>query len=401
MRQLSRTAGIVAAVVLVATVTLTAAVPANAALPHGPSPSPSPTAAGGTAGGPTLAPGDDGKRSWSIRPATADGKPDNRQHFTLQSAAGGTLKDQVLVTNLSKVAATFDVYATDAFNTPTGAFDLLSASAKPIDIGSWVSFASPTVTIPAGGTVAVPFTIAVPKKASPGDHAGGVVVSLSTGTNVRLDTRVAVRMYLRVPGYLRPVLAVQDVKAEYHGVGNPFGSGRVTITYTVVNTGNIRLRSHPSAKVTAWYAATLGTVTSADLPELLPGQRMTLSTEVGDVFPAGALFVDVNLQPYPDPTQPVGQKVNVAVGSTQIWAFSGWLVFLILLALLVVGYLVWNRLRRRRQRRDAAEAAALREAREARKAARKPALAKARTGGGADGGGDADNGGDADSGGDE
>src|SRR5262249_52292050 len=152
-----------------------------------------------------------------------------------------------------------------------------------------------------------------------GDHAGGVVVSLSTGTKIRLDTRVAVRMYLRVPGYLRPILRVENVTAEYHGVGNPFGSGKVTLTYTVTNPGNIRLRSHPKAKVNAWYGSTLGTVTSPDLPELLPGQRMTFSTEVDGVFPAGALFVDVNLQPYPDPTQPVGQTVAAATGSVQIW----------------------------------------------------------------------------------
>src|SRR5215831_13236393 len=116
MRQLSRTTGLAAALALVATATLAVAAPATAALPHGPSPSPSPSASGGPAGGPALAPGDDGKRSWSIRPANAKGLPDDRQHFTLQSVPGGSLTDQVLVTNSSKVQATFDIYGTDAFN---------------------------------------------------------------------------------------------------------------------------------------------------------------------------------------------------------------------------------------------------------------------------------------------
>src|SRR5262245_27389102 len=85
---------------------------------------------------PAAAEPDDGNRAWSVRPAGADGQPDKRTHYTLQGAPGNVVKDQVLVTNSSKVKETFKIYATDAFNTPTGAFDLLSADKKPIDIGT-------------------------------------------------------------------------------------------------------------------------------------------------------------------------------------------------------------------------------------------------------------------------
>ena len=50
-----------------------------------------------------------------------------------------------MVTNSSQVAAKFDIYATDAFNTSTGAFDLLPAAKKPVDIGSWVQFPANTI----------------------------------------------------------------------------------------------------------------------------------------------------------------------------------------------------------------------------------------------------------------
>src|SRR5690349_17664024 len=52
---------------------------------------------------------DDGNRAWSARPATPDGKPDRRTHFTLQGSVGQTVLDNVLITNSSKVSAAFDV----------------------------------------------------------------------------------------------------------------------------------------------------------------------------------------------------------------------------------------------------------------------------------------------------
>src|SRR4051812_49793088 len=83
-------------------------------------------------------PVDDGNRAWSVRPATADGKPDKRTHYTLQGAAGGNVAQHVLVTNASKVRASFVIYGTDAFNTSTRAVDLLPPAAKATDIRSLV-----------------------------------------------------------------------------------------------------------------------------------------------------------------------------------------------------------------------------------------------------------------------
>ncbi|MDG6101778.1 DUF916 domain-containing protein [Dactylosporangium aurantiacum] len=318
-------------------------------------------------------PADDGNRAWSLRPGTPDGKPDKRTHYTLQGVPGAAVEEQVLVTNSSKVSASFVIYGTDAFNTATGAFDLLPAAQKPTDIGTWMQFPASTVTIDAGATVAVPFKVIVPANATPGDHAGGVVVSLATGTDVKVDTRVAVRVYLRIAGLLRPVLAATKVEADYTGVGNPFGSGSVSVSYTTENTGNIRLRSHPKLVVTsALTGITLAERRLPDLPELLPGQRVPHQTEIGGVFPAGPLTVRVELVPFGDPEQPVGQAVPKTEGHTTIWAWP----WLLLLALLILGtgagFGVRRRLLRRRLAR--AEAAAL-ERRRARKAAKAGAAA--------------------------
>ncbi|HKT04262.1 MAG TPA: DUF916 domain-containing protein [Rugosimonospora sp.] len=306
---------------------------------------------------------DDGVRVWSVRPAGPDGKPDARTHFTLQSPPGGRISEKALVTNLSKVPVTFAVYGTDAFNTTTGQFDLLSAEKKPRDVGAWMAFGSGAVTVGAGQSVAVPFTVNVPLTATPGDHAGGVVVSLlGRGTDgqrlVNVDSRVAVRLYLRVPGNLVPRIGVGPVAVRYHGVANPFGNGRVSVTYTVTNPGNIRLRSRQTLTVTGPFGAKLATLDPADLPELLPGNQATFTATLSRVFPAGPLTVTVDLQPYADPQQPVGQTIHASTGHGYLWAVPWLLLGLVLL--LAAGGVVFWRLRRRRtlSRLDAAMRAA-------------------------------------------
>lgn len=311
------------------------------------------------------APKDDGVRSWSLRPAGPDGKPDSRTHFTLQSELNQKVSDKALLTNQSKVPVAFNVYGTDAFNTAKGDFDLLSAAKRPVDIGAWMTFPGRVVTVPAGKTVVIPFTIAVPPNASPGDHVGGVVASLadvSGGDRVNVDTRVALRVYLRVPGLLRPLLSISNVGANFHAVTNPFGKGKATVRYTVDNPGNIRLRAHVTITVKSAFGTTLAKVTPPDLPELLPNGNVTFTTEVGRIFPAGPVTVQIGLAPLPDPQQPVGQAIAPVSASGSLWAISWTLASLIVLVILL-ALSVWLMLRRRlRSRLDRAMLAAREEA---------------------------------------
>lgn len=292
---------------------------------------------------------DDGNRAWSARPATPDGQPDRtRTHYTLQGSPGESITDYVLITNSSKVAAEFDVYATDAFNTDTGSFDLLPAAKKPIDIGTWVSFPQPKITIPAGATITTAFRITVPPNVTPGDHVGGVIVSLSSGTDVRLDTRVGVQLYMRVPGNLRPVLSITYLKPTYNGPDNLLDRGGVDVIYTVENTGNIRLQSHPTLKAqTALFGYDLAEAKLSDLPELLPGAKVTFHGKLDGVRPVGPVTITLSLQPFPDPVQPVGQVIPVFSKDATVWA-APWqlLVLLLVLGGLAVLLVRWIRLRR-------------------------------------------------------
>ena len=331
------------ALVCVATIATAVAVPGLARAVD-PTPGPSTGVKAGSAGA------DTGVRRWAVRPAGKDGKPDARTHFTEQGTPGTAVADTALVANLSPVAVTFQIYGTDAFNTPTGAFDLLGVQKTPTDLGSWMAFEHHEVSVPAGGSVLVGFTIVIPASATPGDHAGGLVVSLiaqgSGSQRVNVESRVAVRVYLRIPGDLRPLLAVTGVRAAYHGTANPVGHGRVAVTYTVTNRGNIRLRSHPRLVVTNAAGRPMATLTPTDLPELLPGQSVTFTATATRVFPAGPLTVKARLTGLADPEQPVGQVIPAVAASGYLWAMPWLLMLLVVVLVLACAGLWWLRSRR-------------------------------------------------------
>jgi hypothetical protein len=296
-------------------------------------------------------PRDNTARSWAVRPAGADGKPDTRTHFTYTLADGQRqVSDKAVVANLGKAPLTLTVYGADAFTNSTGAFDLRASAGPRNDVGAWLKPDNPTLTIPPASTAVVPFTLTIPASATPGDHAGGLVVSLTTpgtsgGQQVNIETRVAVRVYVRVPGDLQPQLAVGSVAASYRGVNSPFGKGTVTATYTVTNPGNVRLQAHPTVTVTDAFGDVLGSAKPADLPEVLPGQTATFTTTLARVFPAGPLTVKVSLTPFADAQQPV-KSVPVVSGNGYLWAIP-WSLLAVLVVVVVLLVALWLFRRRR------------------------------------------------------
>ncbi|MGH3933281.1 MAG: hypothetical protein ACRDTF_25270, partial [Pseudonocardiaceae bacterium] len=241
MTRLSGTAGrpaatqsrIAAAFVVLLTVLLTlvaAGTPAAApawAEPSGQAP-PTPPSQG--------QPGSAGPATFGVRPATATA-PDTRSHFTFGATPGAILRDFLSVENISEAPLTLRVYASDAFNTPEGGFDLLAGGRKPVDIGAWTVPGQDTVTVGGRSTVIVPFTVTIPHNASPGDHAGGIVASLTTqetnaeGQRVAVEQRVGARIYLRIAGEFTAQLMIDGLTGAFHPSANPLDGGEATVRY--------------------------------------------------------------------------------------------------------------------------------------------------------------------------
>jgi hypothetical protein len=300
--------------------------------------------------------------TFGVQPATGN-KPDSRPRLTYDATPGAQITDHVAVQNFGTQPLQLHVYANDAFNTADGGYDIQASNVAPIDLGAWVRLAGTTfVTVPPRAMVIVPITIKIPVNATPGDHAGGIVAGLNRmatdakGNRVNVEERVGTRIYIRVPGKLSAALALTNVRTTYHNSLNPIGSGGATVTYTIRNTGNVRLAGAVHVNVSSFIGGTrqAGNVANQpinvpDIKELLPGQQLTFNTQIGGVLPSFVTTGRVTVDPssLPGDIDPKASSVSGSASAASVpWA----LLILIVLLGGATFYLI------RRRRRPAAPA---------------------------------------------
>lgn len=301
----------------------------------------------------------DGRTTWSIQPAAVGG-PDGRVSLRHTIEPGDEAVDYVTISNLSGRAAAFDVYPSDGIVTGEGQFDLLSAGTAPTDSGSWIAVGDPTdtaaetgavhrVEIDADSAVTLPVTVRVPADATPGDHPAGLVASLvqEDAGEVMFDTRVGVRLHLRVAGDLAPELTVRDVATAYSPSWNPFAPGTLRVDYVVANSGNVRLGADIRADGSGPFGMVPYAGLGAGVREVLPGQGTTGSVEI-DVWPTGLLNGTVSVTPLVVGEDDVSAEIDVATAAHTTWAVP-WAQALLLAALVAV-VLLMRSIHRRRER---------------------------------------------------
>ncbi|WP_411104288.1 DUF916 domain-containing protein [Streptomyces sp. cmx-4-9] len=246
-----------------------------------------PPAAGASGSGAGSSGAGTGGGSWSVRPAGAA----DRAAFVMDCAPGTAVKDAVRVSNLSGAPLSFQVYGSDAYNTPRdGALAYRQAGEAQTGLGSWLALGTNALVIPPGRAADIPFTLNVPADATPGSHVGGVVAlnnaveqaGQAAGVDVGIQRAIAVRIQLTVEGPLTPGLAVRSVTVRHRPEGAPFAGARATLTYTVVNTGNAALRPTVSPRVRGLFGLRRSAFADRTLPLLLPGQSADVSADWPD-----------------------------------------------------------------------------------------------------------------------
>jgi hypothetical protein len=299
------------------------------------------------------------KATFGIGPVTL-GKSGARGFFSYQMGVGGSYSDRVAVLNYSQIPLALTIYAAELNNDDNGAIGVDLPTAPLRDAAAWVNLAKRTQTVQVApatkkgpGRVELPFRVVVPDDAVPGDHAAAIVATLSTvgknpkGQNVRLDQRVATRMYLRVAGPLHPHLSIENLTAKYRGTLNPIGRGTATVSYTVHNTGNVRLAARQVVSVTGMFGTTSKAVTPEDITMLLPGGSSRITVEVGDVLPTIWHKAKVTVTPMlfnDQAVMPVPVSSQSASFTAVPWSLLG---CVLLLVVLLIAVLLW-RLRRKR-----------------------------------------------------
>ncbi len=305
-----------------------------------------------------------GRVIFGIEPASPGG-PDGRPNFSYSATPGAIVLDRVAALNYSASPLPLQIYSTDAVETANGGFGLLPATDKPTGVGSWISGLPGTnqITVPADngktpGQVVVPFSVHIPARVTPGDHVGGIIVSLQTvganssGQKIVLDQRIGSRIYIRVAGKLVPSLTLVNEHATYSGTLNPVGEGEVRVSYVVKNTGNVDLGvSRQTVSVSGW----VGPDARVALPRvtlLLPGASVAESAVAFGLWPEVFLHAHVNVQPVAITTTGAGGQALAPVSSgSTVWAVP-W-SFLVLLVLVILAVVLLVRARRRAKSRRA------------------------------------------------
>ncbi|SEF00971.1 hypothetical protein [Streptomyces sp. Ag109_O5-10] len=171
---------------------------------------------------------------WSLAPA-GGGRPS----FYAEGTPGSALQDTVSVTNPGGHPVTVR----------------LTGSGVP------VTFAEPTVRVPARTRADVPFTVTVPAGAAPGDRTGTLVAKDTGGRTV------TARLRLRVGGPELSALTVEHVSV--HGD---------RITYELVNRGTTVLAPKLAVRARGLFGRVLLDRAARTLPvRLAPGTRTELS----------------------------------------------------------------------------------------------------------------------------
>jgi len=247
--------------------------------------------------------GDPDQITWSVKPL--DSSSGGRTTFDYAVGPGTAIKDWVVIANSGKVAADFKVYATDAINDrESGKLSLLPADRVPSDLGSWVTTNLSEVHLEAGTQATVPFTVAIPSDASPGDHTAGIIASSVTtgsqkGQQVVVDQRVGARMNLRIAGAIVPKVAAAGFVTGFSPSLNPFAPGSMAIDYSVTNRGNIRLDVLQRIDVAGPFGIHLGTVTLPAVENLLPGQAAHITRKLDGVGALVLAWSNLKLVPGP------------------------------------------------------------------------------------------------------
>ena len=302
---------------------------------------------------------DEGDVSWGVRTAANDQGTD-RQNFGYEIDPGTTVDDAFVISNHDVLPIDLALYGADGFTTEAGQLDVVTQDTESVALGAWIDFAADAVTVPAGESVEVPFTVTVPANAEPGDYAGAVITSLgqpSQEQGLSVDRRLGIRVHLRVGGELAPALTVADMKVDYSGTFNPFGSGDATVSYTLENTGNARLTAGQSVSIAGAFGMLPAEANDvAVAPELLPGESWQVTTRIPGVVPTFWLSADTVVTLESAGNETGDASIAPVHASATTWAVP-WalLVLLLVVAAVVVGtVLVLRRVRRiRRSREDA------------------------------------------------
>jgi hypothetical protein len=205
---------------------------------------------------------------------------DGRPRFTWTIAHGSYRFDYAIAYNLSDKPVRLRLFAVDAVTDSSGTLSALPDTAPRKGVGLWVKPYASTLVIPAKRSIIVPFKVSPPANAAAGDHGGALVLATIPSTEtvngqtvVRQEARIAMPTYVRVAGSLNTRVAFSSFKATFKTQAFRPGFGDLTVKYTIVNTGNVRVSVEQLITARGLLGVGKRSAAPTSIDQILPGSK--------------------------------------------------------------------------------------------------------------------------------
>ena len=205
----------------------------------------------------------------------------------------------VHVTNIASSERTFYLSAKDIKGLDDEGLPVFATEGEATEysLSSWVQLPQSAITLKAGETKDVPFTVNVPSSASPGAHFGGVFLSAEaprlSASGAAIGISVGTIINLKIAGDV-----VEDAQLrEFSTDKLVYGMPAVTFSAKVSNRGNVLVRPHGLVEVSDMFGKKVGTLTVNDnAAPVFPGTDRAFATSWdGEGFAFGRYQAVVSL----------------------------------------------------------------------------------------------------------
>ncbi|MEO7804936.1 MAG: DUF916 domain-containing protein [Actinomycetota bacterium] len=163
--------------------------------------------------------------NYVTEPAVGSSTAPQGGYFVIETTPGSKVTQNVALRNDDAKPLTLELAGVDAITGHLGGASYnLSTEPRKV-VGAWITFGRPSVTLAPGESALAPFDVNVPADATPGEHLGGISISLvgnsasptpgkstGTGASIALKTRRIIAVQVNTPGDATPKLTITGVQ---------------------------------------------------------------------------------------------------------------------------------------------------------------------------------------------
>lgn len=228
--------------------------------------------------------------------------PAVRGYYLFTAAGNETIPSQVMVVNEGSTAGVAKLYPVMALTGQTGGTVFANRLEAARQAATWITFAEQEISLEAGESKLIAFSIEVPEGARAGHHvagiavetadeAGGMTVQRQTETasfQVNVRTRMVMAVQVDIPGERVEEMDVTAVTAGGSG-------GYQKLFFDMHNKGNVMLKPAGSLVVTDAEGQTVQSL-DFQMDTFLPETQIAYPVFVeNEALPAGSYTADLTL----------------------------------------------------------------------------------------------------------